>query len=142
MRKSLRRVRGAIGMGIIWGAVWGAVGSVPRWIFGVNFDAPFPLIFGILGFLTGITFSNLLAFNEGRRSFDQLSVPRFAMWGATGGLVLSVVFARVVSLGWPDVLAIAPTFTIACAVCASGSLALARRAAMRELPERASNVDA
>jgi len=38
------------------------------------------------------------------------------------------------SLDWGDVLAIAPTFAAACAVCASGSLALARRAARRELP--------
>jgi hypothetical protein len=33
------------------------------------------------------------------------------------------------------VLAIAPTFALACAVCASGSLALARRSFMRELPD-------
>ena len=52
-----------------------------------------------------------------------------------GGLLLSALFARAVSLGGGDVLAIAPTFAVACAICASGSLALARRARKRELPD-------
>ncbi|MFL5616735.1 MAG: hypothetical protein ACJ796_23945 [Gemmatimonadaceae bacterium] len=134
MRTWLRRIRGAIGIGFTWGAVWAVAGLVPRWLFGVDFDAPFPLVFGVLGVIAGITFSGLLAVTEGRRRFDQLSLPRFAAWGALGGLVLSSVFAMAASLGWADVVAIAPTFAVACAVCASGSLALARRAATRELP--------
>ncbi|HKN66738.1 MAG TPA: hypothetical protein VJW73_10695, partial [Gemmatimonadaceae bacterium] len=93
MRKWLRRVRGAIGMGLIWGAAWGIVGSLPRWVLGYNPDAPFPIIFGILGFLGGVTFSGLLVLTEGRRRFDQMSLPRFAGWGALGGLLLSGFFA-------------------------------------------------
>jgi hypothetical protein len=122
-------------MGITWGAVWFAVGLVPRWVFGINADVPFPLVFGALGFVAGITFSGLLALIEGRHGFDQLSLPRVAGWGALGGLLVSSLFAKVVSLGWSDVLAIAPTFAVACVVCASGSLALARRAALRELSD-------
>lgn len=133
MRKWLRRIRGAIGMGFTWAAAWFAVGLVPRWVFGFNADVPFPLVFGVLGFMAGVIFSGLLMLTEGRRRFDQLSLPRFAAWGALGGLLLSGLFAKVASLGWGDVLAIAPTFAAACAVCASGSLALARRAGMREL---------
>jgi hypothetical protein len=96
-------------------------------------DAPFPLIFGVLGFIAGVIFSAILALTEGRRGFDQMSLQRFAVWGATGGLLLSAVFAKAASLDWGDVLVIAPTFAVACAVCASGSLALARRAGPREL---------
>jgi hypothetical protein len=140
MRKWLRRIRGAIGMAFTWGAVWSAVGLVPRWLFGVNADAPFPLILGALGFVAGVTFSGLLGLTEGRRSFDQLSLRRFAGWGAIGGLVLSGLFAKAASLGWADVLLIAPTFAVACAVCASGSLALARRAAQRELPPTSADI--
>ena len=135
MRKWLRRVRGAIGMGVIWAAAWSAVGLVPRWLFGIDTDAPFPLVFGVLGFIAGVTFSGVLVLTEGRRRFDQMSLPRFAGWGAIGGLLLSALFAKGASLGWHDVLAIAPTFAIACAVCASGSLALARRVVRRELPD-------
>jgi hypothetical protein len=134
MRKWLRRIRGAMGIGFTWGAVWSVVGMVPRWLFGINADVPFPLVLGVLGFIAGLTFSGLLTLTEGRRRFDQLSLPRFAGWGAMGGLVLSGVFAKAASLEWADVQVIAPTFAVACAVCASGSLALARRAAQRELP--------
>lgn len=46
------------------------------------------------------------------------------------------------SLGWGDVLAIVPTFALASAVCASGSLAVAGRAVSRELPDDSGNVEA
>ena len=135
MRKWLRRIRGAIGMGFTWGAAWSGAGIVLAVVTGFKADAPFPLIFGVLGFLAGVTFSAFLALNAGRRRFDQMSLPRFATWGAVGGLLLSALFAKAASLGWGDVLAIAPTFALASAVCASGSLALARRAVGRELPD-------
>jgi hypothetical protein len=135
MGKWLRRIRGAIGMGFTWGAAWACAGFVLAVITRFQADAPFPLIFGVLGFMAGVTFSAVLALNEGRRKFDQMSVPRFASWGAVGGLLLSAVFAKAASLGWGDVLAVAPTFALASAGCASGSLALARRAVGRELPD-------
>jgi hypothetical protein len=122
-------------MGFIWAAAWFTAGLVPRWVFGVNADVPFPLVFGVFGFIAGVTFSGLLVLTEGRRTFDQMSLPRFAGWGATGGLLLSALFAMAASLGWRDVLAIAPTFALASAVCASGSLAVARRAVRRESPD-------
>ena len=133
MGKWLRRIRGAIGMGFTWGAAWSAAGFVLAVATGFKADAPFPLIFGVLGFSAGVVFSAFLALTEGRRRFDQMSLPRFAAWGAIGGLLLAALFARAASLGWGDVLAIAPTFALASAVCASGSLAVARRAASREL---------
>jgi hypothetical protein len=133
MQKWLRRVRGAIGMGILWGAVWSVVGMVPRWVLGLNTDAPFPLVFGVFGFVSGVTFSVLLALTEGRRGFDQLSLPRVAGWGALGGLLVSSVFVKLVSLGWVSLLVIAPAFAIASVISATGSLAIARRAAGREL---------
>ena len=135
MRKWLRRVRGAIGLGVIWGVAWGAVGAIPRWVFGVNTDAPIPLIFGALGVIAGVTVAVLVAATEGRRKFDQISLLRFAGWGAMGGLLLSALWANAASLGWGDVLAIAPTFALACAACASGSLALARRTVRQALPD-------
>jgi len=134
MGKWLRRIRGAIGMGFTWGAAWSGAGFVLAVVTGFKADAPFPLIFGVLGFFAGVIFSAFLALTEGRRRFDQMSLPRFAAWGATGGIVLSAIFAKAASLDWGDVLLIAPTFAVACAVCASGSLAVARRVARAELP--------
>src|SRR5262249_50752174 len=122
MHNWLRRVRGAIGMGFTWAVAWSAVGMVPRWVLGFNPDAPFPLIFVCFGFIAGLTFSSVLVLTEGRRRFDQMSLPRFAGWGAVGGVLLSAVFAKAASLGVKDVLAVVPAFAAACAVCASGSL--------------------
>lgn len=137
MRTWLRRIRGAIGMGFIWAAAWSAVGFVPRWVLGINSDLPFSILFGGLGFIAGVTFSGLLVLAEGRRRFDQMSLSRFAGWGAVGGLLLSALFVRGASLGGGEVLAISTTFALACAACASGSLAVARRAVRRELPHGA-----
>jgi hypothetical protein len=121
-------------MGIMWAAAWGAAGMVPRWVLGFNTDVPFPLVFGVLGFIAGFTFSALVVLAEGRRSFDQVLLPRFAGLGALGGLLLAAVFAKAASLGWGDVFVIVPTFALAGAVSAAGSLAVARRALWQELP--------
>ena len=142
MRKWLRRVRGAIGMGFTWAAALFAVGTVPRWVFGVNTDAPIPLVFGVFGFIAGVTFSALLMLTEGGRRFDEMSIRRFAGWGAITGLLLSALWANAVSLSWGEVLAIAPTFALTCAVCAAGSLAVARRAGSRELPDSRRDTEA
>jgi peptidoglycan/LPS O-acetylase OafA/YrhL len=142
MRKSLRRIRGAIGMGLTWGAAWSAAGIMLAVVTRFKADAPFPLIFGVLGFIAGVIFSAILALTEGRRRFDQMSLPRFAVWGALGGLLLAAVFAKAASLALGDVLAITPTFAVACAVCASGSLAVARRAGPRELPDMRGDIAA
>lgn len=128
MQTWTRRIRGAIGMGLTWAFAWSIAGLIPRWILGFNPDAPFPIIFGVLGFLAGVTFSAILVFAERRRNLDQVSLPRFATWGAVGGILLSAVFAKFASLGWGDVIAVAPLFALASAACASGSLALARHA--------------
>jgi hypothetical protein len=135
MQNWMRRIRGAIGIGLGWAAAWFIAGSVPRWVFGFNTDLPFPLVFGVLGFIGGLIFAVVLPLTERRRGFDQMTIGRFAVWGAISGVLLSAIFARIASLGAGDVLIIAPTFAIACAVCASGSLVLARRAKIRELPD-------
>jgi hypothetical protein len=134
MRTWLRRIRGAIGMGLTWGAAWSGAGFILAVATRFRADAPFPLVFGVLGFIAGVIFSALLALIEGGRRLDQMSLPRFAGWGALGGLLLSAFFARAASLAWGDVLAVAPTFALASAICASGSLAMARRAVRRDLP--------
>lgn len=131
MGKWVRRLRGALGMGLTWAIAGAVAGGIPRWIFGIDSDLPFPMLFAGLGFIAGVTFAVILVVAEGRRRFDQMSLPRFAGLGAAGGLLLSALFARGASLGWGGVLAIASTFSLACAACASGSLALARRAGDR-----------
>src|SRR5690348_10904607 len=110
MRKWLRRIRGTIGIGLTWGAAWAGAGFLLAMLTGFQADAPFPLIFGVLGFTAGVIFAAFLALTEGRRPFDQMSLPRFAASGAAGGLLLAAVFARAASLERGDVLVIVPTF--------------------------------
>lgn len=133
MGKWLQRIRGALGIGLTWGFAWGAAGALLMAITRFKADAPFPLIFTVLGFVAGIIFAVLLALTAGRRRFDQMSVKRFAGWGAMGGVLLSAVFGKAASLEWGDLLAITPTLAAAAAVCAAGSLIAARRASGREL---------
>ena len=151
MKKWLRRIRGAIGMGLTWAFAWSVAGMLTALGFvlvtGSRPDAPFPLMFGAAGFVAGVIFSGVLALVEGRRRFDQMSLPRFAAWGATGGFLLSAAFVLAVSLAgdpaflW-NLLVVGPVFAVAGAGSAAGSLALARRAQDRELLEKSDDVKA
>src|SRR6185369_10850909 len=138
MRKWGRRIRAAIGMGLIWGAVWGGAGAVLARVPGFDSDLPFALLFGPLGFITGVIFSGILVAIEGRRGFERSSLSRFAGWGAASGLLLSGIFVVGAALRggdwWGEFLLFGPPLAIASAVCAAGSLAVARRAERRELP--------
>ena len=144
MKKWLRRIRGAIGMGLTWAMAWFGAGIVLLLVVGVGAaDVPFPLFFGLLGFLAGTTFSGVLGVVEGRRRFDQMSLPRFAGWGAVGGLLLSVIFVLAVAIAGDttlEILVLGPVFALAGAGSAAGSLALARMAEDRESLDAGANV--
>ncbi len=138
MKQWGRRIRAAIGMGLAWGAVGFAVGGLLARLSSFDVDLPFPLLFAPLGFFTGIIFSVILVVIEGRRGFERMSLPRFAGWGAVSGLLLTGIFVVGAALRgqtlWGEFLLFGPPLAIAGAVCAAGSLALARRAERRELP--------
>ena len=134
MSKWLRRIRGAVGMGLAWAMAWFAAGMVLLLIVGPDAaDVPFPLGFGLLGFLAGATFSGVLGIVGGRRTFDQMSIPRFAGWGAVGGLLFAVIFVLAAGLGGGVLLVLGPVFALSSAASAAGSLALARKAEDQEL---------
>ena len=137
MKKWGRRIRAAIGMGLTWGAAWFGAGILLARVPGFYSDLPFALLFAPLGFVTGIIFSGILVVIEGRGGFDRTSVPRFAGWGAASGLLLSGIFVVGGALrgasSWGEFLVFGPPLVMASAVCAAGSLALARRAERREL---------
>ncbi len=75
---------------------------------------------------------------EGRRGFDRMSLSRFGGLGAASGLLLSGIFVVGAALRggdvWGDLLLFGPPLAIASAVCAAGSLAVARRALGRASP--------
>ena len=160
MAKWLKRIRGAVGMGLTWAVGWAVAGvmigvmsnvlpGLPWDSFFNVFDAPLPAL-AIPGFVGGALFSTVLGIAGRRRRFDELSLPRFAALGAVGGLLLSLVPAAMVGLGllslgpkvglWAITAAIAAPFTLLSAASASGSLMLARRAEDRELLEASHDV--
>jgi len=132
-----RRIRAAIGLGLAWGFVWSGAGAVLARVPGFYSDLPFPLLFAPLGFITGIIFSGILVAVAGRRGIGRVSLPRFAVWGGVSGLLLSGIFVVGAALrgasAWGEFLTFGPALAIASAVCAAGSLAVARRAQGREL---------
>ena len=149
MKKWLRRIRGVIGMGLTWAAVWFGAGMTL--VFGLLLttgarpDVPVPLVFGVFGFVGGVTFSGVLSLLEGRRRFAQMSLPRFAAWGAAAGLLVSVAFVlAVASAGDPaflwNLVGLAPAFAAAGAGSAVGSLVLARKAQESELLEAGAEI--
>ena len=140
MKKWLRRIRGAIGVGLTWAAAWFGAGMILLFVVGFGAaDVPFPLFFGLLGFLAGVTFSGLLGVFARRRRFDEMSLPRFAGWGALGGLLLSGIV--VVAAGPAgEFLVLGPVFALAGAISAAGTLALARRSEARALPDANADV--
>lgn len=143
MEKWLRRVRAAIGMGLIWAVAWFGAGMVM--LLGLllatgstGADVPYPLGFGAFGFVAGVIFSGVLGIVEGRRRFDQMSLPRFAGWGAAGGFLLSAIFVLAVSLVedpafLSNLVVLGPIFAAAGGGSAAASLALARKTEEREL---------
>ncbi len=122
---------------MIWAAAWFGVGAIMQLglllVSGSRADVPIPLVFGVFGFVAGVTFSVLLGVAEGRRRFDEMSIPRFAGWGAAGGFLMSVLFVLAVALAGDsaflsNLVLLGPIVALAGAGSAAGSLALARRA--------------
>ena len=155
MKGWLRRIRGAVGMGVTWAVGWAIAGVLigvssvllpflPWDVFFEVFDAPLPAL-AIPGFFGGALFSTVLGIAGRRRRFDELSLPRFAAWGAVGGVLVSLIPAAMVSAGlgsvgegvnlWLSTAAVMGPFTLLGAVSASGSLKLARMAEAQELSD-------
>ena len=103
MRKWLRGLRGAVGMGVTWAVAWfgagavlgaatlvtlGGAGALSGALGFLAFNA---LIAAGGGFVVGAAFSGVLEIAEGRRRFDQMSFPRFASWGAIGGAIVGAL---------------------------------------------------
>ena len=153
MKRWLRRIRGAIGRGLTWAVAWALVGLLigvssillpflPWHLFFEVFDAPLPAL-AMPAFVGGVLFSLVLGVAGRRRRFDELSLPRFAAWGATGGLLLALVPPAMVATGlasmnpgaalgpWQLTAAMAVPCMLLGAASAGGSLALARRAQSR-----------
>jgi hypothetical protein len=95
-----------------------------------------PQTLAIPGFLGGVSFAALLSFAEGRRRFDELSLPRCTAWGAVVGLLLGVAavstgMGRDVLPLWLRTLVLIAPITLGASASASATLSVARLSARR-----------
>ena len=161
MKKWLRRIRGAVGMGLTWAVGWALAAlligvasklGLPLDSFFEVFDAPLPAM-AVPGFFGGVFFSMVLGIAGRRHRFSELSLPRFAAWGAVGGLLLILFPFALVAVGlgstegssigaWQAIATLGPIFILLSAASAAGSLVLARRTERQESPEAIEDVAA
>ena len=143
MKNWSRRMRGAVGMALTWAAAGALLGMAiellhniwPNWL-GAQVDI-WPAALAYPGFFGGLAFSVVLGIVARHRRFEELSLARFAGWGAVGGLLVSLIPAVMVAVGlastsipvWQITVSLAGPFALGSAAAAAGSLALARRAA-------------
>ncbi len=94
MKRWLIGVRGTVMMIGLWIVGWGIGfgGLMEAFVdpHGQIVDI-WPAAMGFTGFIGGVVISALLRIVEGRRSFDEVSLVRFAILGAVTGLALGVL---------------------------------------------------
>lgn len=109
MGNLIRRVRGAVGIGMTWGALWAAISVALTLALGVfrpeeidpgEGPGRVAAIFGLVGFLCGLGFAGLLYLNEKRRTVGELSLGRVALWGVLGGAAIPTLIGAPVGEGW------------------------------------------
>ena len=128
MRTILRRLRGAVFVGVTWSVLWIAIGLV---LFGVitivdpgqvepgeGLRTVLPIL-GTVGFLSGLGFSALLSIIERHRPLEKLSIARVALWGALGSGAIPLLMSGSGGV-WPETAVLG-------AVCAAATLAIARK---------------
>ena len=132
MHRWLKRLRGAVVMGMLWAVVWAPLGVLIGMIVDRDgsMDEPWILVGTLPGFIGGVVFSIVLAIAARRRRFHELSMPRFSLWGALAGLLVG---ALPFALGTPNPrmpawlsFVIVGAIVLLGACSAAGSLALAR----------------
>lgn len=131
MNPLLRKLRGVMGIGLTWGILWAAIAAAVGLVIRITIpgsfdpgDAGIPLAMGVVGFVSGVGFGILLSFAESRKTILDLSLSRVAMWGVLGSAALPLL------TGMEDKL-----LFLTCplgAIFAAGSLAIARRAELRD----------
>jgi hypothetical protein len=145
LNRVLRWLRGAFGIALTWGVAWSIAGVIVAFVLrslraaeGSNLPlleanlAVAATVFSIIGFLNGLGFSIALAASERRRSFNELSPRRIALWGVLGGLSYPAFFAL---SNFVDGFRLPNDFLVAIPICAAfgalsawSILSIARRA--------------
>ena len=135
MTEWLKRIRGAMGIALVWGAVWAAVGALnavvaPAALDGLWVGPPIGVFPGVVG---GLLFSALLAIAAYGRRLYELSLAEVGAFGGLVGLFLGVMPLAINKPPeqypvWMVAGVVIGSLTLMGAVSGAGSLALARKA--------------
>lgn len=137
MKDWLRKTRAILGTGLLWGGFGGLIGALGGLIGYIVDPAPLSewmlgmtLLFAGAGAVTGVGFAATLALFEGRRTLDELTPRRAALWGGVAGFVLPLGIVAALSGGALPLLpalASATLFGGATALLGAGTVHVARR---------------
>jgi hypothetical protein len=125
-------------MGLTWAVLWAPFGLLLAAVVDPDgsMDEPWVAVGAYPGFLGGVAFAVVLGIVGRRRRFDQLSVRRFAAWGAGAGLLVGVLWLLAALTSdpprWALGGAVVGSLTLLSAVSAASSLALARLSERQE----------
>lgn len=129
----VRQLRAALGMGLTWAIGWGVVGGVLKFLAnifpGLNVVDMWIQALALPGFFAGTIFSLMLRAAATGRTFNELSVPRFALLGAIGGILLGGLAMATFGVSpdrWLRAVTVLSTLSLVSAASASGTLLLAR----------------
>ncbi len=159
MRSVFRRLRGAIGNAVVWGATWFAgafsVFGAMELLVGLEAPiAPWRLILaiatnvGITGFVTGFAFSGYLRLRHFDRPLLGIRVGRTALMGGTVAVAVSLGVGALIrlSMGLPlglrDVVAGVPMVALFGAATAGATLHIAQRSARALTADATANLEA
>ena len=154
MKNWLRRLRGAFGLAVIWGGIGFFAGFGIEIIHNIwpnpigRLVDIWPAALALPGFFGALLFSAVVGIVGRNRKFHELSLPGFTAWGAVGGLLLSVLPAAMVTVGFGDAKvplwqitgALLGPCVLGGAIAAAGTLVLARKSEDRELLAAARDV--
>jgi hypothetical protein len=94
MARFLIRLRGALSTGILWAIGWGVAFLGLGLLLGPA-QTSLLVLFKIgmfFGFVGGVSFALIMSFAERKRTLDQLSLWRVALWGFFGATALLLSF--------------------------------------------------
>ncbi len=142
MHAWLRRLRGALGLGVTWAAVGFAAGMGIEvihnlWPNPITGEVDiWPMALALPGLFGGVAFSLVLGVLGRHRRFDELSLPRMAAFGALGGALVALIPAAMVGVGlatpdvslWRLTLGLMGPFALGGGTAAAATLAIARMA--------------
>jgi hypothetical protein len=141
VKKWLRRIRGALGMGVIWAIGGAAIGGLIELLANIVPGLPWtsivdmwPQTLAILAFRRGVLFAVILGVARGHRRFEDLSLAQFTAWGALAGVILGGV-----ALAGGAGIVFAGVTTLLSAIGGGSSLVVARMAEDRGLIDAGSD---